>query len=299
MLTIPKATQLISITYSALISAMAFSHSGEFHAQLVDADKTLSDTPVAKTYVKGNKRIIESNGIPEHEVGRFPNRGNPHTIKAQNYRFEIPLNPKKAEEPTILHRQPWGVATNGIPFDPGTAEYYKKDRKSPWNYEALSGKVRLGLDTNHAHVQPSGAYHYHGLPTALFDELKKETKQMIFLGWAADGFPIYGLHGYKDSNDSGSELVTLRSSYQIKSGQRPSGEDQPEGDYDGSFTLDYEYIEGSGDLDECGGRTGVTPEFPEGTYYYMLTDDYPFIPRMFKGTPDPSFERRRGNRRTR
>ncbi|NBY37132.1 MAG: YHYH protein, partial [Verrucomicrobia bacterium] len=59
----------------------------------------------------------------------------------------------------------------------------------------------------------------------------------------------------------------------------------------GSFGLDFEYVAGSGDLDAFGGRSGVTPEFPKGTYYYVMTEEYPFIPRKFKGTPDPSFSK--------
>ncbi len=33
------------------------------------------------------------------------------------------------------------------------------------------------------------------------------------------------------------------------------------GDYDGTFTIDTEYVAGLGDLDECGGRFGVIPGF--------------------------------------
>ena len=51
----------------------------------------------------------------------------------------------------------------------------------------------------------------------------------------------------------------------------------------GAFTQDYEYVEGLGDLDECNGRFGVTPEFPEGIYYYVVTDDFPFFTRCLKG----------------
>jgi hypothetical protein len=43
------------------------------------------------------------------------------------------------------------------------------------------------------------------------------------------------------------------------------------------------YVEGAGDLDECNGRTGVTPEFPAGTYHYYATDTYPFLQRCVKG----------------
>lgn len=52
---------------------------------------------------------------------------------------------------------------------------------------------------------------------------------------------------------------------------------------------DWTYVAGAGDLDECNGRFGVTPEHPEGTYYYVVTDTFPFVPRLFRGTPDPSF----------
>ena len=69
---------------------------------------------------------------------------------------------------------------------------------SKWNYEALSGAVRLGLDQNHARIQPNGAYHYHGLPSKLFEMLSGGEQVMTLIGWAADGFPIYGLYGTKD-----------------------------------------------------------------------------------------------------
>ena len=52
--------------------------------------------------------------------------------------------------------QDFGIAVNGVPFDPGAAEFYLGDRQSGWQYEALSGAVPLGIDENYAHVQPTG-----------------------------------------------------------------------------------------------------------------------------------------------
>ena len=293
-MTLTKAFFLF--TYG-LLPLAGLAHSGEFHLNLIPARQTLEIAPQCKIEIEGDKRIIKSNGIPDHEVGRFPNRGNPNGIQAQNYHYEVALKPQVAREAVVLVRQPFGIALNGVLLDPGTAEFFQRDRNSEWNYEALSGAVKLGLDQNHAHVQPNGAYHYHGLPSKLFEMLSGGEQVMTLIGWAADGFPIYGLYGTKDPLDAGSEIVELKSSYQIKAGSRPTGSDSPEGDYDGSFTIDYEYVANSGDLDECGGRFGVTPEFTQGTYYYVLTEDFPFIPRMFKGEPDPSFERRRHRRR--
>jgi hypothetical protein len=77
--------------------------------------------------------------------------------------------------------------------------------------------------------------------------------------------------------------------YHLKAGSRPEKPQGPGGKYDGAFTADYEYVAGSGDLDECNGRTGVTPEFPDGTYYYCVSEELPFVARAWRGTPDRSF----------
>ena len=59
--------------------------------------------------------------------------------------------------------QPFGVAVNGVVFDPGAAEWFNRDPRSGWQYEPLAGKINLGVDESFAHVQPNGAYHYHGM----------------------------------------------------------------------------------------------------------------------------------------
>lgn len=274
-------------------------HSGSVHDEKLDLQAAHSEPPgesKVEIRIEGNRRLIRSNGLPDHPTGRFPSRGNPNPIREQDYTFSLPTKPEKSRQPSEVGHQLFGVALNGVVFDPATAEYYQNQRGSEWNYEALGGAVDLGLDEHHGHVQPTGAYHYHGLPTALFDELSGGEEKMTLIGWAADGFPIYGLYGYEDAEDADSGVRVLRSSYRLKSGKR-QGSDAPPGEYDGTYTSDYEYVEGSGDLDECNGRDGVTPEFPDGTYHYVLTKDYPFIPRLFRGSPDPSFRKSGPGRR--
>lgn len=240
--------------------------------------------------ISGDKRIIDSNGIPDHLVGKFPRRGNPNSIAPQNYHYEMPLNPKFADKSSPVTMQAFGIAVNGVVFDPNAAEWWQGDRASGWQYEANAGKIDLGLDANTAHVQPTGAYHYHGIPLGLMKKLNPDNKPRVLqVGWAADGFPIYARWGYSDAGNAKSTVKEMKSCYRIKKGVRPGG---PGGPFDGTFLADYEYVSGSGDLDECGGRFGVTPEHPEGIYHYVLTDDYPFIPRLYKGTPDASFQRR-------
>ena len=246
---------------------------------------------------RGADLEVRANALPAHAVGRFPNRGNPHAIEAQDHEFHLPANPQPAAQVTWLHRSasegergppnlPFGIALNGVLFDPGTAEFWRGDRSLDWNYEALGGAVPLGLDASHAHVQPGGVYHYHGLPTLLLDQLGLAPDQHSpLVGWAADGFPIYALRGYLDPQDPASGMKTMRSSYELKPGDRPSPPKGPGGRHDGAFVQDYVFVPGSGDLDECNGRFCVTPEFPEGTYAYFLTAEWPVIPRGFRGTP--------------
>lgn len=232
-------------------------------------------------YTGSRYRYIKSDGLPNHSYGQFPNRSNPHSISSQNFDFKVPVKPTQSNYITELRNsQYFGVALNGVPFDPGTAELWQGDRN--WRYEALSGSIDLGLDQNNAHVQPNGSYHYHGIPTLLISHLKN-SKRLTLVGWAADGFPIY----YDNKG-------LLTASYQLKRGQRTGG---PGGRYDGKFVQDYQYNSNYGKLDECNGIKGRTNEFPDGTYFYVLTKSYPFIPRCFKGNPDNSFAKHQGGER--
>ena len=247
--------------------------------------------------VKGDYRYIFSNGLPDHPRGAFPNRGNPNQVQAQPYRFRLPLQPAPSARATRLGHFPFGVALNGVPFDPGAAEWWRNDRRSGWQIEPLSGAVNLGLDAHLAHVQPNGAYHYHGLGQALL--ARRRPDAMTQVGWAADGYPIYLPWAPRAGSTEGGGSVArglreVRPSYRLKAGTRAGGEEGPGGRFDGTYVQDYEFAPGSGDLDEHNGQVCVTPEFPAGTYCYFLTDAFPFVPRSFRGTPDPSFQQRGG-----
>jgi hypothetical protein len=111
----------------------------------------------------------------------------------------------------------------------------------------------LGLDQNHGHVQPNGAYHYHGLPTLLIARLSGGEQKMTHVGWAADGYPVYAVFAYVNPADPKSGIKAMKSSYRLKTTERGGdGKESPTGKPDGSFGLDYEYVPGHGDLDEFG-----------------------------------------------
>lgn len=250
--------------------------------------------PRFRRITEGERVRLEANGVPSHDVGEFPNVDNPNALTPQTYALEVAAMPSLAPAPTPA--AVFGLSTSGAVFDPNTAELW--NGLTAWRYEALrygsapayfaSDSVRhpqgLGVDCNLAHVQPGGQYHYHGVPTAL----ASSTPTLTVVGWAADGFPVVALWGR-----SNGALVEQRSSYRLRIGERPAPPAGPGGPFDGTFVQDWEFVAGLGDLDACNGRRG--PVLVDGvevdTYHYVLTRTFPFIPRCWSGTPDPSFTR--------
>ena len=256
----------------------------------------------------GSQRILIGNGIPNHEVGTFHNNNNPNTIREINVNKRFTLCPEIISESGLEIVGPAlaiAYAINSVKFDPGTAgrcndlgECSLAQGQGNWNIEALGHDTfNFGDDMNHAHVQPNGEYHYHGMPELLIEFLG-DNQNMTLVGWASDGFPVYARFGYSNTNDSNSTIKSLIPSYRLKSqpdSNRPmvltslaggpgQGNTSPNTPIAmGAFTQDYEYVEGLGDLDQCNGRFGVTPEFPSGIYYYVVTDDFPFFTICLKG----------------
>lgn len=272
-------------------------------------NETLDFTPQFSESISETIRTISTNSIPNHLVGVFgQGQGslNPNAILAQNETYQITTNPTIAASLTPLlsttgigrdlgPQYSFGILLNGVELDPVAAEPFPHEGPMSsnvnweWNLEAIN--VRIGLDCNNAHVQPTGKYHYHGPPTLYLEELDIVSNKMSLIGYSADGFPIYYKYAYENASDNTSAIVAMSSSYQLKSGNRPGdGISAPCDVFNGVYSNDYEFIEGLGILDEANGRTGVTPEYPDGTYYYVITEEFPSIPRYFKGTPSNDFK---------
>jgi hypothetical protein len=260
--------------------ACGYAYSGFNASASVNATSTVSWACTATT------RTVTSNGLPDHAAGTFPNSNCPNTIKAYSVSAGMPLSP--ANTGTAARIGVLGYHLNGVKFDPSTAGTCDNAGTScslignsgSWNIEALGqSSFNFGVDSSNAHVQPTGEYHYHGMPEGSLGA----GAAMKLVGFALDGFPIYARYGHDVATDGASTVRVLKASYKLKAtpdANRPSTTTYALG----AFTQDYEYVAGSGDLDECNGRTGVTPEFPSGTYHYTITDTYPFIQRCVKGT---------------
>lgn len=265
-------------------------------------NEVLSFNSLYAETISGENRIITSNAIPNHQVGLFGGgQGslNPNAISPQNDSFTITLTPMlTGNNLPLLANGPqysFGVLFNGIEVDPIAAEPFPHNGiMNPnvnweWNLEAMN--VKIGLDCNNAHVQPTGKYHYHSSPTLYLENLNVSSTTMTQIGFAADGFPIYYKYAYSDAENTNSNIIEMTPCYELKTGTRPGdGITAPCDVYTGVYSNDYQYVENLGHLDGANGRYGKTPEYPEGTYYYMITTDFPSIPRYFKGTPSSDFK---------
>lgn len=118
------------------------------------------------------------------------------------------------------------------------------------------------------------------------------------LGWALDGYPIYGPYGYNQAMDCNSGVRPMTSGYTTYTYPQEIEARVNEGALDtevfplGIFYEDW-YFANTGDLDVSNGRYCVTPEYPLGTYAYFCSVDantlqptFPYvIGNNFKSTP--------------
>ena len=229
---------------------------------------------LAKMTLTGDQRCIISDGVPDHDWGPWREGA---VVVPQDHKFCVDATP--ALTGTTNNRvRVSGVTVTGIPLRPGTAEYYdassekgySRNSSSGWMVEGMGGLI---MDAQNAHVNGAGYYHYHGIPSAVTNNLED-----TLFAFAADGFEMHYVGG------------AARSSYQLKLGERDSGPNGPKGPHDGTYIQDWEYVAGSGTLDECNGA------MRNGQYVYYATDTYPFFPRCFKGTVSSDFMGGRSNR---
>ena len=225
-------------------------------------------------HVEGDQRCFSTNGLPDHQTGKFPNRGNPNKISEQKVYLCITTSPKKKSKITPI-RGILGIAINGVQFRPNTAgswdpnarQGHSRKGDKNWTLDIFGARGKLGLDFNNAHVGRGGLYHYHGIAISLM-----KTSGSSLIGYAGDGFEM---HYIKDGQQSG---------WVLKVGSRLSG---PLGRYDGTYNEDYIYVGGKGKLDQCNGGNLM------GKYTYFITNTYPYLPRCLHGEVSNGFNRSR------
>lgn len=240
-------------------------------------DYTLTDeefgTEVTVTVADGVRTIV-ANSLPNHETGDFPNSGNPNTISEQSLSFEFTTEPVYTG--TASFAQMPGVGLNGVTFEPGTAETATCSSGETYRIEALQDLYDLGLDMNNAHVQPGGQYHYHGLSELMVHAFDSD-EDLVLVGFAADGHLMYVSKSDAYASSYSLSTETRTGTDCLISGPAGTVVDLEGTTPDGTYGSDWAYTEGAGDLDECNGIE------IDGTYAYVITDEYPYIPRCLMG----------------
>jgi YHYH protein/Secretion system C-terminal sorting domain len=246
---------------------------------------------VQSVYYTTTDVYVSASGIPSYTIGPW---NNPNVATQQTYKAKF------TRTPTPSGTTFTGLGAIGLWTD-GTAIYNQKDGQY-WNTATgafTNGTTNTGWNRNAlyfeggsfdnclGHAGPNGGYHNHVNPQCLYDKTASTVHSPI-IGYAFDGYPIYGPYGYTNTNGTGA-IKRMVSSYALSTAaSRTNG---PAYSYVsggktcvlGSMCEDYVYTAGSGDLDARNGRTCITPEYPSGTYAYFLTLDaslapaYPFI----------------------
>jgi phosphatidylethanolamine-binding protein (PEBP) family uncharacterized protein len=150
-----------------------------------------SGTPVVAC--DGNYAYVGSLGIPAAPMMNGITSTNLQVPLPQNFQgangWKIPLKPALAAKPTSVVDGPIGVAINGVPiFNPCT----QGGCTSGGDTKALGQ-----LDSCNGHAGRADDYHYHAAPKCLMADQPANYWDTHPLGWALDGFAIFG---YRDAD---------------------------------------------------------------------------------------------------
>lgn len=257
---------------------------------------------------------VTTQGIPAYVTGPFLD-GNPSLAQNQNAIFKFPLSPTMNQGvATATTGGNIGVFINGVAlFDYRDGVSWNNNSQQEaggpipgppgqgvWNRDAVVAE-REGFDCAKGHPA-MGNYHHHQNPSAfdldlitvsdicnLYDAdglyVINPSEHSPLLGFAYDGFPIYGAYGFQNIDGTG-PIVRIISGYQPRDisvrTHYADGTDVTDGPavsstYPlGRYREDYEFIAHPGEtqyLDEHNGRWCVTPEYPDGIYAYFCTVD--------------------------
>jgi len=293
-----STTGVVKITNTVFTnrSADCADHAHQYTASVTDIKRQL---PFESTVSLGNDAtscFMQADSIPNYDFNDDSARFVEPVAEA-DISVSWPRVPVAAAATTSLSQRSYdAILLNGVVLDLLSAGCYNPSAPRAnadgntaigcksgdrWLLDPLGPGSNFGTDSHNAHTQPDGTYHYHGNPNALFDD-NPGAQGSPLIGYAADGFPVYGSWIIDQSTG---QLRKAQSGYSLISGKRPVSQTDPGGTYDGTYIDDYEFT-GSGDLDQCNGMT------VDGQYAYYVTDSYPWVLACFTGRPDESFGKR-------
>jgi hypothetical protein len=286
---------------------------------------------VQELYSSSNWLYLRTSGLATHIMGPWLNGSFPNLPKNQNVLYRIPRLPVVHTATNLTGLGPIGYFVDGVAmFDSRDAFYWNGTADTQgtgnWNRDAYVNEGPT-FDPGYAHQENTGTHHYHANPIALRYQLgdhvdynpstktyAESTNAVIehskILGWARDGFPVYGPYGFSNPSNSASAIRRMVSGFQLRNGQNSSdnltstgrttiplwaarmygvsinqsgpavSSSYPLGRYmeDNAYLGDLinpntgsNFVQGVDfDLNEYNARYCVTPDFSNGTWAYFV-----------------------------
>lgn len=170
-----------------------------------------------------NYAYVASSTYPAHEVMTGITGTNEQIpVPALGYAAPVKLKPKKAAELTTIDAAV-GVAVNGVPI----YDYSSQGELDVHNYDSKHDTLALGqLDICGGHSGRGDDYHYHVSPTCMINTMANQTSEAI-IGWAYDGYPLYGNKNPDGSNIADGELDVCNGQADETFGYRYQTSDTP------------------------------------------------------------------------
>ena len=267
---------------------------------------------------------ISCSGIPAYVIGPYLD-GNPSQGSDNHNIYKVTLTPTpNTGTPSPTTGGTIGVFINGVSlFDYRDGVSWSAaanaEKGGPlggmgdgvWNRDAIVAE-RAGFDCSKGHPAMTN-YHHHQNPSAFnLDRVVisticgtypsdglyavDSTRHSPLLGFAYDGYPIYGAYGYKNADGTGG-IVRIKSSWSLRSitvrntlydgtsvaAGPPINTTYPLGRYKEDYGFTAPTSSQPDYVDIHNGRFCVTPEYPSGTYAYFCTVDanwnsaYPYV----------------------
>lgn len=206
-----QASRQLDMIFGVIIAAALLSagiadpgRSGAAPVDTTAAIKVTAWNPAVKITYSEGVVYLETDDIPNHPRDAYyaiPNRGvvvpsaatatvAKDPTKPQSWRFTIPTSPQYTATVTDAPLGSIGVMTSGsVLFNPYEGDGKTIAMASNFTITDAAGITASFVDQCAGHPTPvAGEYHYHGLPVCF----ASQSGASRIIGFALDGFPIYG-----------------------------------------------------------------------------------------------------------
>ena len=180
--------------------------------------KSTGISAVYKAYTNVNKVqysaqyvYVSCSSIPSYSIGPTWN-SDTNIPSDQNFTFQFPRVPVPNNgNKTSVSLGNIGIFTNGV----GMFNAEDGQTIMGWKRNAYFFELDT-FDSCSGHPQQTGDYHHHVIPNCLFNSTDS-SKHSPLIGFAFDGYPVYGPFGYSNASNPNSAIKRILSSYRLRS----------------------------------------------------------------------------------